>query len=249
MFRGSAGFRSIYLPGLITFLPGFFSSRIQESLYKNIIFCQGKILKGNIESFLWELDRVKILLLLIMRFLPIRIYQPGWIPARAVNEDFSGRERELEKARERERRFLDAVEKIKMCLRSFIVFGLLILVHGEVWGEDWKIYYETADGEFYYYDSESIAHPSRGHVKVSMKVVYSENARAYYVKSFGKQYKNLSHGIILSEINCFEKTVHSLSEQAFSKGGEVLYSTQKPGDWEIIIPGTNAEGLYHVLCK
>lgn len=156
---------------------------------------------------------------------------------------------EFGKAAEHERRLLDAVKNIKMCLRCLIVFGLLILVHGEVWGEDWKVYYETADGEFYYYDSENVSHPSRGKIKVSMKVVYSENGRDYYVKSLGNQYKNLSHGIILSEMNCFEKTVRSLSEKAFSKEGEILYSAKKAGEWEIIIPGTNAEGLYHVLCK
>jgi hypothetical protein len=141
------------------------------------------------------------------------------------------------------------MEKIKMRLGVIILIGLVILIHTEVRGEDWRVYYETGDGGSFYYDSESMAHPSRGTIKVSLKAVYSEKGRDYFVKTFGKRYKNLSHGIILSEINCFEKTVRSLSEQAFSNGDEVLYSSKKVGQWEIIVPGTNAEGLYQVLCK
>ncbi len=139
--------------------------------------------------------------------------------------------------------------KIKNSLSLGILFGLLAVTPGEVRGEDWKVYFETADGESYYYDAENVTHPSRDKIKVSMKVVYSESGRDYYVKTLGKQYKALSHGIILSEINCFEKTVRSLSEQAFSKEGEVLYSAKKAAEWEIIVPGTNADGLYHALCK
>ena len=141
------------------------------------------------------------------------------------------------------------MEKIKMCLRTAFLVSLLILVHAEVRGEDWRIYYETGDGGSFYYDSESVVHPSQGAIKVSLKAVYSEKGRDYFVKTFGKRYKNLSHGIILSEINCFKKTVRSLSEEAFSNGGEVLYSSKKVGEWEIIVPGTNAEGLYQVLCQ
>ena len=141
------------------------------------------------------------------------------------------------------------MEKIKMCLRTAFLVSLLILVHAEVRGEDWRIYYETGDGGSFYYDSESVVHPSQGAIKVSLKAVYSEKGRDYFGKTFGKRYKNLSHGIILSEINCFKKTVRSLSEEAFSNGGEVLYSSKKVGEWEIIVPGTNAEGLYQVLCQ
>lgn len=141
------------------------------------------------------------------------------------------------------------MEKIKICFSGAILIGLFILVHAEAWGEDWRLYYQTGDGGSFYYDSESMAHPSQGTIKISLKAVYSEKGRDYFMKTFGKRYKNLSHGMILSEINCLEKTVRSLSEQAFSNGGEILYSSKKVGEWEIIVPGTNAEGLYQVLCK
>jgi hypothetical protein len=69
------------------------------------------------------------------------------------------------------------------------------------------------------------------------------------VGKLGKKYENVSHLIILWEINCAEKKSRSLSETSYDNKGKVIISSSSPKEWDFIIPESMHESLYKEVCK
>jgi hypothetical protein len=129
-----------------------------------------------------------------------------------------------------------------------ILIGLLILANAEVWGADWKPYFAT-ELELVFFDASSITHPSENIVRVLVRSDYTEKGVLNWVRDFGKKYENLSHSIILSEINCAEKKLRRLSWADYDHKGSVIDSTSPPSEWRFIIPESSRESLYKEVCK
>lgn len=131
-----------------------------------------------------------------------------------------------------------------------MVIGCLAFSSAEGWGEDWKFILKNRAGDDGYYDSESITYPSKGMIKVTLKVVYSEKSINREAEKAGASYKDLSHRIILLEMNCAEKKEAFLEVTAYSKKGKAISSIkpEKP-IWMAIPPGSIGEGLNKLLCK
>lgn len=114
---------------------------------------------------------------------------------------------------------------------------------------DWKIYAGTDEGQFYY-DTESITHPSAGIVHFRHKTVFSEKGIARAVEAFGIGYQHLTYSISMREINCSEKKIRSLGVTYFSGDGKTLdVAIDSKAQWHAIEPTAMVEGLFQSLCQ
>jgi len=129
-----------------------------------------------------------------------------------------------------------------------ILVGLTIFTYGEVWGADWKPYF-VHEHFLAYYDTQSITHPSKNIVKVWTRWDYTEKGVIDNVGELGKRYENLSHCIVLREINCLEKTFRHLSLTYYDNKGGVIYFSTSPSELGFIVPESMAEVLYKEVCK
>jgi hypothetical protein len=69
------------------------------------------------------------------------------------------------------------MKSLSVRLGVIFAIGFYVFVYAEVWGADWKLYAES--GEFlFFYDAESISHPSKGIVKVWVKFVYKDKKKS-----------------------------------------------------------------------
>jgi hypothetical protein len=129
----------------------------------------------------------------------------------------------------------------------FFVVGLAIFAYEDVRGQDWRIYGE--DGfAIYYYDAEKIIRPSKNIVRVWGKIVYKKQGAAELVTRFGKEFRNASFSIDLSEFNCSNKEYKELQRTFFSQKSTFLgeQSNLLSG---YVIQGTVQDKLYRILCK
>jgi len=129
-----------------------------------------------------------------------------------------------------------------------ILIGLTIFGCVEVWGAEWKLYF-VHESFLAYYDVQSITRPSKNIVRVQTRSNITDQGVLYLMRERGNEYENLTHFIILSEINCIEKTVRSLSITYYDNKGGVIYSSSSPGQFDSIVPGTNVEILSKEVCK
>lgn len=131
-----------------------------------------------------------------------------------------------------------------------VVTGLLVFNYGMVWGEDWKFIRNNKNGDSYYYDTSNIVRPSKDIVRGSVKIVYSEKSINQEVQRQGSTYKDLSHRIVLWEMNCSEKKVAFLQTDFYSKKGSIIRSIKLDKiTWLTIAPDTMGEDLFKLLCK
>ena len=118
----------------------------------------------------------------------------------------------------------------------------------ETFAADWKIYAGTDEGLFYY-DAESITHPSAGMVHFRHKATFSEKGIRRVVEALGQEYQNLAYSLSVREINCSEKKIRSLGVTYFSKDGKTLdVAVDSKSEWHAIEPTAMIEGLFQKLC-
>lgn len=129
-----------------------------------------------------------------------------------------------------------------------VLIGLAIFGYAEVWGADWKLY-AVHESFLAYYDGQSITRPSKNIVRVQTRSNITDQGVLYLMRERGNAYENLTHFIMLSEINCKEKKVRPLSITYYDNKGGVIYSSSSPGQFDSIDPGTNVEILYKEVCK
>lgn len=136
---------------------------------------------------------------------------------------------------------------VKLGVILFII-GLTIFGTVEAWGADWKFFAGNAAGTWYY-DAEGLTRLSQDIVRVWTIRKFTDKGVSEMVKKFGKQYKNIGHSKGLEEISCSEKKLRILSYIHYSKQGEVIPSKPSEGEWNYIIPDSQWESLYRLVCK
>jgi hypothetical protein len=131
-----------------------------------------------------------------------------------------------------------------------ILIGLAIFSCAEVWGADWKFLRMNKHGDNCYYDADSITRPSKDIVRGSVKIVYSEKSLNREIERLGPSYKDLSHVIILWEMNCIEKKAAFLETTMYSKNEKIIKSF-KVGSVKMvsIVSDSMGEDIYEALCK
>jgi len=130
------------------------------------------------------------------------------------------------------------------------VIGFLAFSYVEVWGADWKFLRMNKGGDHCYYDTESITRPSKNIVRGSVKIVYSQKNVNREVEKLGPSYKDLSHIIILLEMNCAEKKAAFLETTTYSKNEKIIQSIKVDSVKLVsILPETPGEDFYKALCK
>lgn len=165
--------------------------------------------------------------------------------------------------------------------KSFIILvamGLFIFGYGKGWGADWKRYMADDLGSWFY-DAETISHPSKDTVRVWNKTDYTDKgvirrakeigiiynkynklatkykdskvqALASEYKDLESKYKDLSYEQNLVEVNCVNIKTRTLKGTAYSRNGLLLYTyTPKAPDWNEVVTGSVAEVLYKKACK
>ena len=134
---------------------------------------------------------------------------------------------------------------------AILVFGLIIISMGDVYGTDWRLY-SYNDKQKSYYDAQSITHPSKNIVRVWVKWNYTEKGvinTMGMMGKFGKKFENLSHLINLEEVDCVEKKSRNLSFTYYNKEGNSIVSSDEPSEWNLIVPDSVDEDLYEEICK
>jgi len=131
---------------------------------------------------------------------------------------------------------------------AILVFRLIIISIGDVYGADWK-FYGSSENFLGYYDAQSITRLSKNIVRVWEKRNYTEKGIIDMVGELGKKYKDLSYSKALIEINCLEKMNCLLSGASYDNEGGVIYFFSFPSKWEFIFPESMAEILYKEICK
>lgn len=129
-----------------------------------------------------------------------------------------------------------------------LFIGLLIFGYAEVRGADWKFYVST-DQFLGYYDKQSIIRPYKNIARVWTKSDYTEKGVLEWVGKVGKIYENLSHSIVLWEINCAEKRQRRLTLTVYDHKGSVINFNSSPSEWDFIVPESVTDELYKEVCK
>lgn len=131
---------------------------------------------------------------------------------------------------------------------AILVFALIIISMGDVYGADWSLYASDKDGS-YYLDAQSITRPSKNIVRVWEKWNFTEKGVMHLLEKFGEKYQNLSHTIFLNEVDCIEKKLRNLSLTYYDKEGKVMWVHEKSSEWQFLIPESRGEYLYEIICK
>ena len=128
-----------------------------------------------------------------------------------------------------------------------IVIGLNIFFYAEAWGFDWK-YYGTNEEGTYFYETETMTRLSQQIVRVCVQSIYTEKGVSHWVKWGGKEFQKLEFTLILSELNCAEKSIRHLRIVFYSKKGEIFYPI-KNEEWHFFTPDSMSGALFQEICK
>jgi hypothetical protein len=74
-----------------------------------------------------------------------------------------------------------------------LFIGLLILGNAEVWGADWRHYATTDKGQFYY-DKESVTLPTKGVVRVWVRIIKNDDLKKAWQEKQGDYLKSVREG-------------------------------------------------------
>ncbi len=130
-----------------------------------------------------------------------------------------------------------------------LIIGFLVLGYLEARGADWKLYYSDKTTGQFYYDAENIIYPSPEVIRVWVKEDVTAEIIYNAIKDIGDKYQDLSHLVILFEINCKDKIIGDLKTTFYSKQGAIMSSIRSTGDRYPIKPGLMGQALYKAVCK
>ena len=131
-----------------------------------------------------------------------------------------------------------------------ILVGLLIVGYGEARGADWKKFYKSDIGE-YFYDEQNIDRPSRDIVLVYEKSVLTQKGVWGWVQRLGNSFDNLSYTIRLSELNCGDRRWRWLVMAFYSNEDKILKTVAADtfSEWNLINSESLVEPLFEAVCK
>jgi hypothetical protein len=119
-----------------------------------------------------------------------------------------------------------------------LIIGLAIYSYAEVWGADWKLFTTTKNGDTYYYDPESITHPSKDIVRVWTKDIPSGEKIVP-----GRDEVYYRYAKILFEFHCVEREYRILFRVFYSQDDRVLSSVNPEDEqWRIAMRGAAKRG-------
>jgi hypothetical protein len=128
-----------------------------------------------------------------------------------------------------------------------VAIGFTIFYHGEVRGEDWRLYGQDGFAN-YYYDAEKIIRPSKTIVRVWGKVIYTKEGVTGLTTRLGKEFRTLNFSIDLYEFNCANREHKELQRTFFSQRATYL-GEQSDLSWGYISDGSIQEKLWEIICK
>ncbi len=139
-----------------------------------------------------------------------------------------------------------------LCLTIFVVICLALIgyEHGwAAWAIDYRMFGENDEGVFYY-DTQSVTHPSKETVKVWIKETFRGTGAHILSRELGQHYENLDHSVFQEELNCKDRMARHLSLTLYAKDGTILYSrTNILEEYEPIGSNSVIEKLYKAVCK
>jgi len=145
---------------------------------------------------------------------------------------------------------VSANEIYNQCMYSL---GYFVTEEKEKWatvkvGEGWKYYFSHA-AYLAYYDAQSITRPFENIVTVWVRWNLSKRFVREFVREHGKKFENLSYIKQSVEVNCLEKKTHSLSMATYNNEGILIFSSNRPWEWSLVIPESESYSLYKEVCK
>jgi hypothetical protein len=137
---------------------------------------------------------------------------------------------------------------------ALFVIGLTIFTYAGVWGEDWKSFGTTWQGDLYY-DVKSITRPSKDIVRVWTKLITNETGKVAFrsLIEFSRRSPldakiEITHNLRLIEYNCIERQSRVLKNDYYSENF-ILYSEKDIGKWDYVSPESLEEKLLRAVCK
>jgi len=134
---------------------------------------------------------------------------------------------------------------------SLVIFLLISLIVGGYQGAgaiDYRRYGENDEGIFFY-DIESITHPSEETVGVWVREVFSGTGRRAVSRALGGGDDDLDQSVSQEELNCKDKTFRRLSLALYNKDGNVMSSSKTLAErFKPIEPNSINEVLYDAVC-
>jgi len=130
-----------------------------------------------------------------------------------------------------------------------LVFGLLFAfsAYGSIM--NWK-YYTSNEFGYYQYDAENVRRFSNSILRVRQKLVLSDNGTIHLVRELGKNYDDAKEIITLREIDCAGKKSRIVEVTYHSADGLVIKSeSYDPVEWDVIMPDSVDDVLYHCVCE
>ena len=119
----------------------------------------------------------------------------------------------------------------------------------EGWGADWKQYFSTEYGK-YYFDAETLTYSSKVTLRTLVKIILTDKGVKSSAPLLGKEYADLEHTIESVEINCAVKTINILEVIAYSKTGDIISREENSSsDWRPTSPKTPNGALLKAACK
>jgi len=115
---------------------------------------------------------------------------------------------------------------------------------------DWKFLIFIEELGSVYYDTKSIAYPSKNTAHIAIKLVPTEGHAKEVAAKYGKEFKDFHHTEFVEEINCKDKVRRPLRFADFTnKGTIILFQELEDSKWHSIVSGSVGEGLYRIVCE
>ncbi|MDQ7787574.1 MAG: hypothetical protein RDU01_08190 [Thermodesulfovibrionales bacterium] len=138
---------------------------------------------------------------------------------------------------------------------TFLILGLFliffpIVTAGTVFGEDWQYYADDSEGNFLYYDKDSIAHRDEV-TEVLQKKIYERDNLFRIRQKLGEKYATLIEERSLLEIHCPKKTFQVRAVDSYRSDGNIIDHIYHKflRDWKKVQPTSDMEHLYRICCK
>jgi hypothetical protein len=141
----------------------------------------------------------------------------------------------------------DQIKSLLTKLEVVFIIALAIFSHSESWGFNWK-YYGTNEEGSYFYEIESMKRLPGNNVRVCVQSIYTEKGLSHWVKEGGKEFQNLDFSLILSELNCAERSIRHLRILFYSKDQKIFYPA-KNDEWQLFVPDSMSGALFREICK
>jgi hypothetical protein len=132
------------------------------------------------------------------------------------------------------------------------IFMILMVTTGAQGGTmaEWLVLDENADSVFSY-DKSAVAKPVEGVVRITARVVYTEEGKAEALKMLGKGFERLFESRYVYDLNCTGGTSRLIGVTHLDDGGAPLkaFDLSAVTGWEEIAPATRLDLISELACQ